>query len=307
MKNISIGVLVPTHNPTRKYAHRPMMMPEYPLVFGSKLFVDKEYNVFLEGEQVSILYDRFPFQKMSDQYPLHIDVPIPVANPQNIALLCKDKWELQQYLTQKGSVMPKLTRTSFSDFLKQNHSIAIAKPRFGSYGVGISIVTKPPPKTLPSVCGEDETLLQQWIRPPKDWAGIAVRQLIQRDIDYSWKARTTVVRCSKTDPVVNVTRGAQAMPAKALLPEKTILDIHQQSVYAAQSLAELPNGNWIVELGIDFVIDAQWHPWLIEINTQPKGKLKALYKTAPRVYEDEYFDIIEQPFRCLKEWCEHKQ
>ncbi|MAA79794.1 MAG: hypothetical protein CL916_11090 [Deltaproteobacteria bacterium] len=304
MTNLPIGILVSTHHPTRKNAHRPMMMSTSPLIFGSKLYIDSRQRVFLENQQVFALYDRFPFQKMKEQYPLNIDVPIPVANPKNIALLCKDKWNLQQYLTQKGIAMPHITRTSFASFLNQNDSCAIAKPRFGSYGVGVAVVDKPPPSTLPSVCGEDETLLQQWIKPPKDWAGISIRQLIQRDTDYSWIPRTTVVRCSKTDPVVNVTRGAKAIPAKELLLSKTIQNIHKQSVKAAQYLAELPNGEWIVELGIDFVIDAHWNPWLIEINTQPKGKLKSLYKSHPEIYEEEFMNIIEQPFQCLKTWCQ---
>ena len=196
MTTLPIGILVSTHHPTRKTAQRPMMRSAYPLVFGAHLFVDDDQRVFLEGRQICALYDRFPFQKMADQYPLKKTVPIPVANPQNIALLCKDKWTLQQYLLQKGMMMPSITRTSFAAFLDQNNSRAIAKPRFGSYGAGISVVQTPPPQTLPSVCGEDETLLQQWIRPPKDWAGVAVRQLIQRDIDYSWKLRTTVLRLS---------------------------------------------------------------------------------------------------------------
>ena len=145
-------------------------------------------------------------------------------------------------------------------------------------------------------------MLQEWIQPPEGWAGIAVRQLIQRDVDYSWKLRTTVLRCSKTDPVVNVTRGARAIPATDILSKQTIQSIHLQSIEAAQHLANLPNGKWIVELGIDFVVDTHWHPWLIEINTQPKGKLKALYKMHREKYQAEFIEIIDQPFRCLREW-----
>ena len=302
MTFLPIGVLVSTHNPTRKTIKRPMMDTHFPVVFGQKLFVNEQKQVFLEDTQICALYDRFPFQSKSDQYPLKTSIPIPVSNPQNISLLCKDKWKLQCFLTQNGMRMPPVIRHNFSEFIQKQNGVGIAKPRFGSYGVGISIVNHPPPSTLPSVCGEDETLLQQWIRPPKNWAGMAVRQLVQRKPDYSWKLRTTVLRCSKEDPIVNVTRGALVVPAKEQLPDQTIQSIHKQSLEACALLSECPQGEWIVEFGIDFVIDEDWKPWLIEINSQPKGKLKSLHRERPKQFHAEYLDIIAQPFRCLQLW-----
>lgn len=303
MNILPFGVLVSTHNPTKKNLKRPMMEAQFPLVFGDQLTVDKQNRVFLGGTQVCALYDRFPFQSKSNRYPLTRSVPIPIVNPQNITRLCKDKWALQKYLTQKGMRMPETARDSFSGFLKKWNDIGIAKPRFGSYGVGISIVEQPPPPTTPSVCGEDETLLQRWIHPPQNWAGMAIRQLVQRNPDRSWTLRTTVLRYSNDDPIVNVTRGAKAIPAKELLPTHTMQDIHSQSIQACSFLSELPQGDWIVEVGIDFVIDTSWSPWLIEINAQPKGKLKALKKMVPEDFHNEYMDIIAQPFRCLRNWC----
>ena len=108
------------------------------------------------------------------------------CKPTKHSPIVQRQMELQQYLDAKVGVVSHPNTFSDFCFFLQNHSVAIAKPRFGSYGVGISVVTEPPPPTLPSVCGEDETLLQEWIRPSKRLGGYR-SSTTDTKIDYSWK------------------------------------------------------------------------------------------------------------------------
>ena len=52
------------------------------------------------------------------------------------------------------------------------------------FGVGIELVTSPSPFRK-GVNGMDQTIIQEYIQPPDGFAGISVRQLIQRNIDRS--------------------------------------------------------------------------------------------------------------------------
>ena len=271
------------------------------VVYGQAINIVRG-KILLEGTEVHALYDRFPYQKHALNDPLKNHLSIPIANPRSISLLCKDKWELQQYMQNHGIVMPEVARLQLDHWRKQWGGTAIIKPRFGSYGTGIRIVSSPPPATLPSVVGEEETLIQRLIRPPTGWAGIAVRQLAQRLPNREWVLRTAVVRNSTVDPVVNAHRGAEVVSADSFLPQKTRTNIQQQSIRIVHLLSDLPQGEWLIELGLDFVIDSDWKPWFIEVNAQPKGRLRALVASAPQHFTKEYQLCLSQPIRSLRKW-----
>ena len=203
--------------------------------------------------------------------------------------------------------MPPIRRTRLEHWRNQWGGIVIAKPRFGSYGVGIKIYTTAPPPMLPSVVGEEETLVQQFIKPPAGWGGISIRQLVQRLHDRRWVTKTMVMRSSKDDAIVNVSRGAKTHPAIDWLPTSAYNLIKQQSIQAANALAKCKNGKWLVELGIDFVIDNNWKPWLIEVNAQPKGKLRYLASKQPDLFGQERKDILAQPLKSLTFWLKNNK
>ena len=298
MTTFRIGVLVALRPQAPKKNHLQVITHDqtYKLVYGQHLSKTDQYPCLLEGEPVDALYDRFPYQRAAYCDPLPFDTLIPIINPRSISNLCKDKWALQQLMETHDIPMPKICRSHFEAHLKAWKK-AVAKPQFGSFGKGIQIVQRPPTPTLPSVVGEDPTLLQEWIAPPKPWAGICVRQLIQRTPKQTWCLRTPVARLSKDDPIVNAARGAQVLPAKNILPSQTIVELQNLSLKIIHTLSLQPEGEFLMEVGADFVIDKDWRPWFIEVNAQPRGKLKALAKEPS--FLKEHHEILRAPFRFL--------
>ena len=278
----------------------------YTIIFGNHLECIQN-RTFLNGTPIDILFDRYPYQKYPNTDPLHpnsctfLEQLPPVCNPRSFIELCKDKWAFQKWMEQHGIYMPPVVETHFSEALQKWDGMAIAKPRFGSFGVGIEIVYEEPVPFRQSVQGMDPTLLQKYIRPPNGFAGIAVRQLLQRNKDRSWTFRTIVARTSKDDPIINAARGADICYASEILPKNCIENIQTQSKKIASIM-----GTWspyIIEVGLDYVIDATFSPIFIEANAQPKGKLKALVqKEQNESIQQEYEEILQHPFEVLSAW-----
>ena len=181
------------------------------------------------------------------------------------------------------------------------------KPQFGALGKGVQAVY-PNGKIPLSVEGVvpnqlEPTILQRGIKPPAGWTGMSVRQLMQKDLDGSWLARTAVLRRSKVEPVVNVARGAEAVPAIDFLPPRTVSEIERQSLIACSILDSEPNGRYNVEFGLDFVIDPEFTPWLIEVNSRPRGRLEHLAATNPDRFFKEHEASCIQPIRYLASLC----
>jgi hypothetical protein len=147
----------------------------------------------------------------------------------------------------------------------------------------------------------DPTLIQKYIHPPAGYAGIAVRQLIQRNIDRSWLYRTIVARTSVHDPIVNAARGAHIQRGIDILPLECCEKIIQLSQQISKIIGKI--SPFIIEVGLDYVIDTSWNPIFIEANAQPKGKLKGLVrnKKNPSIML-EHLDILSHPFNVMSKW-----
>ena len=291
--------------------------PDVKVVFGFDVYTENNI-VRIKGlgikskhwielnEKIDIIHDRFPSQ-IRRQHFEHLQLltqHLLWGNPFETTMFCRDKLLCQQLLESEGCQFPEVidTHSRFKDVLDDWGS-AFLKPRFGALGIGVTHVVPgtPLPSTLPSVVPnqQDPSILQRAIQAPKGWQGMSVRQLIQKLPDGSWIPRTPVLRHSQTDPVVNVARGAQASPAATILPSDTIDTIQQQSLLACQILDNQPNGLTNVEFGLDFVIDPNFEPWLIEINSRPRGRLEFLAEQFPEQYRYEHEQACIQPILTL--------
>ena len=308
-----IGVLVVMldrgKNP--KNTSRPLNIledtEEYKIVFGDKI-THNNAQIYLQEQPVDILFDRYPYQTYKDQDPLKkksfLDIQnrcVPICNPRFFTEFCKDKWEFQMYMLKNSIPMPAIAQDRYQYWIKKWGGIAVAKPRFGSFGAGIELVESSPSPLRKGVNGMDQTIVQKYIQPPDGFAGISVRQLIQRNIDRSWTFRTTVARTSLYDPIVNAARGADIVRAIDILPNTCCEKIQAMSKKIAQILGKL--SPFVIEVGLDYVIDKNFNPVFIEANAQPKGKLKGLIKKQkiPSIMF-EHQSVLKHPFEIMSKW-----
>ena len=327
----TIGVLVPkTKTNPSKPSERPIgrALLELPknnirTVFGydlrehgnkvwiSGLTVDQKKDSWIQFEgPIHALHDRYPSQRRAASYlKAHkASSSIPMANPYDITLLCRDKVKIQDLLSRNGLLMPDLCteHTLFQTSL-QKWGKGFIKPQFGALGQGVSCVSVSDdiPEYLEGVVPNqlEKTILQRAITPPTKWAGMSVRHLIQRSSSGSWISRPPVLRRSRVDPVVNVSRGAEAVVAEDHLPINTISAIQKSSLQTAKILQASPNGIHSVEFGIDYVIDENLHPWLIEVNSRPRGRLEVLAYQDPERFKFIHQQACIQPILYLASLC----
>jgi hypothetical protein len=296
----TIGVLVSTQK-TKPQHQRPLeavLTEQFNIQFGSKL-TETNGTTYLNERPIDAIYDRFPSRILPHLYPDLSLYSLPIFNPPSLNRLCQDKLLLQQKMESIGIPMPEVTAHNFNYFLKLWGGLAIAKPQFGAFGKGVSLVKSPPPPQIPGLNGTDPTLLQAFISPPKNWAGLSVRQLVQRNEDLSWSLPPPVLRCSREDHIVNASRGAEVIPAEELLPSSCREELHRLSSLITEMLSKQPSGANLIELGLDFVIDKSWSPWLIEINSQPKGKYLELAQRRGGVWLQRHHSALEKPFKSI--------
>ena len=254
---------------------------------------------------VAAAYDRFPSRSRAEAYrALRAGLgEVPLGNPPSIVSLCADKWRCQVVLEQAGVVglPPQEARPEAFEERLASWGSGFLKPRFGAFGCGVRRVVPGDalPDTLPGpIDGVDEpALLQRAVRPPPGWSGVACRVLVQREADGAWWAAHPVARRSRTDAVVNAARGAEVVPLAEGFPE-ALAPTRALAVAAAEALAATEGGDWLVEVGVDVVLDEALRPWIVEVNSRPRGRLEALLPSDPR-WMEAHVEACARPLRRL--------
>jgi len=248
-------------------------------------------------------YDRYPSQTDPAGYATlcaGLD-GLPVANPLSMTLLCRDKIATQAALA--GVPMPPIV-TEPNRFAEALHAwgSAFAKPRYGAFGRGVRKVRAGDPVAAHgdgSVPGVEEPIfLQRAVPPLTPWAGVSVRILCQRTGPDAWHAEMPAVRRSLIDPVVNASRGAEVVSGEEAFPER-VHALQHLAVRCCRRLATQPGGDWFLEAGVDCVIDSEGAPWVIEVNSRPRGRLEALAGQAPEDFAERHVAACARPLRYL--------
>ena len=244
--------------------------------------------VSVAGAAVDGVYDRFPSGSRPEAFAAGLRAlgGIPVANAPVITALCRDKLQCQRAL--EGSVaMPEVCGEpgEFGAALA-DWGLAFLKPRHGSFGEGVVQVR--PGDPLPTA---GDFVLQRAIVPAG--AHLALRVLVQRG-EHGLVVRSPVARRSLEDPVVNAARGAEVLPAADLeLPLDAIAEV------ARETFRGLAARGLTLELGVDVVLDDRRTPYVIEVNSRPRGRLRELARKWPERFAAEHEAACVAPFLVL--------
>ncbi|MEL6345588.1 MAG: YheC/YheD family protein [Myxococcota bacterium] len=326
----TVGVLVPTYpgTPTPP-AERPVGRAALQLreegvsvLFGDQVF-RRDGQIWMSGlaalpdrwepaeRPIAALHDRFPSQRRAAQYRAvlaQLD-GLPMGNPESLTLLCRDKAACQRYLEQSAPTLPMPALVTNPDVFEDHLSAwkaGFLKPQYGALGVSVQRVHPgdPLPRMLPGVVEgiEEPTILQRAVAPPPGWAGRSARVLCQREPDRRWHQCEPAVRESRDDYVVNAARGATVRPGSQALSPDAADALHTICQQTLDALAQHPDGDLLVEVGLDVVFDAAEQPWLIEVNSRPRGRLEVLAARDPARFAQAHRDACARPLRALAHW-----
>ena len=318
----TIGVLVPFR---QRVAPRPIEQPMgraalalaplgTRLLFGNQVR-EGSFSGFeaVEGgwrparaQRLDVVFDRFTSHRPSAFYKALQEQlgPTPVANGLPMNTLCRDKIACQRALVREGGTMPaiEVDPNAFVSTLAR-WGAGFLKPRFGQCGEDIRLVR--PGDSLPSHTGRlvdgspEPYFLQAAVPPPPGWAGLSVRVLTQRAPGGSWVINPPVLRRSATDPVANVSRGAEALPAEDFLDGEQMEAVRCLAVQTCERLASRESGAWFIDAGVDMVISETGQPHLIEVNSRPWGRVKALARGWPERFAQAHDAACRRPLEYL--------
>jgi glutathione synthase/RimK-type ligase-like ATP-grasp enzyme len=253
---------------------------------------------------VHAVFDRYPRRELPVEHRTALAGlgAVLVCNGGQVSDRCADKLAAQACLTSAGLSMPPIVTdpTTFQETLV-HWGVGFLKPQFGTCGYGVKRVV--PGDRLPlHVEGAESgplqpSFLQRAVAPLEGWAAVALRLLVQRDGD-DWFVNPGVARRSRTDVVASASRGAEVVPLRDLGSD--VMEAAEvQARAAAQALAATPGGEELVEVGVDMVVDASRQPVLIEVNSRPWGRLKALVAIDEQRWGAAHEAACARPFRWL--------
>ncbi len=261
----------------------------------------------VEEAPVVALHDRFPSQRRAARFAeiRAAAGDVPLGNPPELTLLCRDKLRCQYALVEAGVPdQPDVEAdpARFADTLA-GWGAGFLKPRFGALGIGVRRVVPgdPLPAELPGVVPGrvDPAILQRAVPPPAGWGGWSVRVVCQRRRGGGWVQGEPAVRRHRTDPVVNAARGAEVAPGRDVLPVDTADAVGALATRVTDALARLDGGRWAVEVGLDLVIDSDGKPFLVEVNSRPRGRMEALAAADPGRFHDAHVAACGRPIEAL--------
>ena len=248
----------------------------------------------VEGDFRAV-HDRYPSWTWPADYAAATSglADLPVGNPTAFRDFCRDKVAFQAAM---AVPMPELV-TDPADFeaALEAWGSGFLKPRYGGLGRGVRQVRPGDPLpaelegAVPGVL--EPAILQRAVAPPRGLAGMSTRWLWQRDAEGAWRSAGGVARMSEDDPVTNVDRGARVEPVEEALAPRTL----GASEALCSEVCRALDDPCIVEVGLDLVVDEAGEPHLIEANSRPGGRLRAL---GPRFHEA-HVEACARPMRAL--------
>ncbi len=205
---------------------------------------------------------------------------VPVANPPAFRALCDDKLAFARWANGRGLPVPETVPAA--DPVWRGWTAAFVKPRRGWGGEGVR-----PPGERPPDEGE---IVQRAVIPRVP--GESIRLLLQRDPDRGWIVAGGLVRLAAGEAgVASLQRGAAAHP----LSGARLDGLGPLVDRLVRGLADAPEGDRIVEVGVDLV-DTGEGPWILEWNARPGRS----FHLAGR--PDLRRDALLRPFRMLLSW-----
>lgn len=232
---------------------------------------------------------------------------VPMANPPATMALFQDKLATQDWARARGLPMPEVESDPRAfDGQLARWQRGFLKPRFGTAGrdIALWVAGHPRPERVLSAttAADGPWFLQRAITPYPPWRGVCVRVAAQRRIDGGWHLCPAVARYSERDWVVNAARGSGVALADEFLPIETNRAIAALCARITAAAAELPDGDWLLEIGIDLIIDERGVPWLLELNSRPLGRLAALAASEPARFAEAHRQACMRPLRVLAAW-----